>query len=78
MGLTAELLPEQELKISVTDLSRHHVLGILDKTKIVLDRDLTNEEKAGTLIQIRKAMLQGFNSCIVTTNGTYATKKLYP
>jgi hypothetical protein len=54
------------------------VLGMAVKGELIINQGLCSEENQETLTQLEEAIESGFDGCVVTRNGTYATKKIYP
>jgi hypothetical protein len=52
------------------------VLGIMDKGNLSINKRLGPWERQNTLQKLLDAREQGYDSCTVTTSGTYGTKSL--
>lgn len=50
--------------------------GIVNKTTLTINPELTSAEKSSTLDKLSKAIALGYDSCIVTNVGVFATKRL--
>lgn len=61
--------------IEYTD-KRPHTMGLMDEVELYVNPKLTSTEKLVTIQQLENAKSLGYDSCVVTLSGTYATKKL--
>lgn len=55
-----------------------NILGSMSGSVFVISEELRETDRLTTLKKLQKAIILGFDSCIVTRSGTYATKKLSP
>ncbi|RJQ33198.1 MAG: hypothetical protein C4562_01125 [Actinobacteria bacterium] len=54
------------------------LLGILDNGELAVNQELNCTDRQATLKKLVNAQQLGYDSCVVTGGGTYATKKLNP
>lgn len=47
-------------------------------SEILMEPDLSEDEKRAALEQLEKAKVNDYDFCVVTRNGIYVTKKIYP
>lgn len=54
------------------------LLGVMSSEGLLINREISCLERQTTVQQLEKAKKLGYNSCVVTRDGTYVTKKLNP
>lgn len=61
---------------SSIDHGKLHIMGVLNGSKLSIDSQLTSAEKSLTFKRIEEAKDLGYDICVVTSSGTYMTKRL--
>lgn len=50
--------------------------GSMDGGVFVISKDLSDGDRRRTIKLLNYALYEGYNICVVTSSGTYATKKI--